>query len=81
MFMPSGCLKKIHEAKENYLEVAGVNWVATAWLVSKFIKNCIVVDIGSTTTDIIPIVDGKMVVKGKTDLERLSNGELVTLEL
>jgi probable H4MPT-linked C1 transfer pathway protein len=73
----NACFKKIHEAKKNYLEVAGANWVATAWLVSKFMKNCVVVDIGSTTTDIIPIADGKTVVKGKTDMERLSNGELV----
>ena len=59
------------------LKVAGANWVATAWLASKIIKNCIVVDVGSTTTDIIPIVNHQIVAKGKNDLERLQLGELI----
>ena len=37
----------------------------------------ILIDIGSTTTDIIPILDGKLVPGGKTDYERFATGELV----
>ena len=59
------------------LEVAGANWVATAWLAGKLLNNCIMIDVGSTTTDIIPIARGSVAAKGKTDLERLQNGELV----
>ena len=59
------------------LKVAGANWVATAWLASKIIKNCIVVDVGSTTTDIIPVINHQIVAKGKNDLERLQSGELI----
>ncbi len=59
------------------LEVAGANWVATAWLAGKLLNSCIVIDVGSTTTDIIPVLRGRVAAKGKTDLERLQNGELV----
>jgi len=59
------------------LEVAGANWVATAWLAGKLLNSCIMIDVGSTTTDIIPVLRGKVAAKGKTDLERLQNGELV----
>ncbi|WP_457612121.1 hydantoinase/oxoprolinase family protein, partial [Methanocaldococcus sp.] len=67
------------EAKRNYLKVSASNWVATAKFVSKFISNnCILVDMGSTTTDIIPIKDGKILAE-KTDLDRLMNNQLLYL--
>lgn len=59
------------------LEVAGANWVATAWLAGKLLNSCVMIDVGSTTTDIIPVVKGRVAAKGKTDLERLQSGELV----
>ncbi len=37
----------------------------------------ILIDIGSTTTDIIPIVDGRVAAVGLTDKDRLASGELV----
>jgi probable H4MPT-linked C1 transfer pathway protein len=46
-------------------------------MVSQMIKNCLIVDVGSTTTSIIPVANGKIVAEGKTDLEKLLNGELV----
>ncbi len=64
-------------AKKGHLEVASANWVATGWLVANWYKNCIVIDVGSTTTSIIPVFNGKIVAKGKTDLEKLICGELV----
>jgi probable H4MPT-linked C1 transfer pathway protein len=36
-----------------------------------------VVDVGSTTTSIIPVINGRVVAEGRTDLEKLQNGELV----
>ena len=65
------------EARREYMKVAAANWAATAWLVSKFFEDCIVVDVGSTTTSIIPIVGGKCAALGKNDLEKLMCGELV----
>ncbi|MEM1995231.1 MAG: hydantoinase/oxoprolinase family protein [Nitrososphaerales archaeon] len=72
-----GNLIGVDEAIKSFLEVAGANWLATAWMAGKLLKNCIMIDVGSTTTDIIPILGGKVAAKGRTDLERLQNGELV----
>jgi len=70
-------LISVDEAKANPIEVAGANWVATGWLISKTIRNCVVIDIGSTSTSIIPIMKGKIAALGKTDFEKLIVGELV----
>ncbi|MGF3521758.1 MAG: hydantoinase/oxoprolinase family protein [Candidatus Bathyarchaeia archaeon] len=72
-----GDLIPIEVAKEVPLEVASANWVATGWLVSQYLSDCVVVDVGSTSTSIIPIVNGKVAASGKTDLEKLAHGELV----
>jgi (4-(4-[2-(gamma-L-glutamylamino)ethyl]phenoxymethyl)furan-2-yl)methanamine synthase len=37
------------------------------------------VDIGSTTTDLIPIADGRVAARGNTDARRLATGELLYL--
>jgi hypothetical protein len=67
----------VEEARKESLKVASANWAATGWMISQVIKNCIVVDVGSTTTSIIPVINGKVAAKGRTDLEKLQNGELV----
>ncbi len=72
-----GSLRSVHEARGNPLKVAAANWAATAWLVSIWVKDCIIIDVGSTTTSIIPVVDGKAIAEGKNDLMKLMNGELV----
>ncbi|MGQ9721912.1 MAG: hydantoinase/oxoprolinase family protein [Candidatus Jordarchaeum sp.] len=70
-------LLSLGEARKQPLRVAAANWAATAWMVGRHVSNCILVDVGSTTTDIIPIVEGKPETLGKTDTERLISGELV----
>ena len=40
-------------------------------------RDCLLMDIGSTTTDIIPIKNGLVLAKGRTDTDRLIHGELV----
>jgi (4-(4-[2-(gamma-L-glutamylamino)ethyl]phenoxymethyl)furan-2-yl)methanamine synthase len=65
------------EAKEQPLMVASANWAATGWLISQQLKNAVVVDVGSTSTSIIPIINGKIAAQGKTDLDKLLCGELV----
>ncbi|MFX1255918.1 MAG: hydantoinase/oxoprolinase family protein [Promethearchaeota archaeon] len=57
--------------------VSAANWFATASIVAENYPNAIFMDIGSTTTDIIPLVSGQVNAKGKTDLERLISGELI----
>ncbi len=70
-------LISLKEARTNHLQVAAANWAATGWMVSKMFNNCIVVDVGSTSTSIIPIVEGRVAAEGRSDLEKLINGELV----
>ena len=62
---------------KNPQQVAAANWIATSKLVAKIKPNCIMIDTGSTTTDIIPIKEGNECAKGHSDLERLKTGELV----
>jgi (4-(4-[2-(gamma-L-glutamylamino)ethyl]phenoxymethyl)furan-2-yl)methanamine synthase len=67
------------EARRDRMKVAAANWHALATLVGNYVPNgpAILVDIGSTTADIIPILDGVPVAEGKTDDERIRSWELV----
>lgn len=73
----SGEFVPAQAAQRTPLDFAASNWVATALYLSRQFPHCIMVDVGSTTTDIIPILAGKVSSRGKTDLERLIAGELV----
>ncbi len=70
-------IMELSEVVDNPIMVAAANWIATAPLAAKIDQNCILIDIGSTTTDIIPIKNGKECAVGRSDLERLKTGELV----
>ncbi len=67
------------DAKANHLMVAAANWHALATLAGQYVPEgpAVLIDIGSTTTDIIPILDGKPVPQGKRDRERMRFSELV----
>jgi hypothetical protein len=58
------------------MELAAANWSASAALLAQEFGDCLFVDMGSTTTDIIPIRDGRARA-AKTDFLRLATGELV----
>lgn len=64
-------------AYEQPLLVAAANWLATALLIARDITDCLLVDIGSTSTDIIPIRGGQVRAEGRSDPERLLRGELL----
>lgn len=70
-------MMSLEEVFKNPLNVAAANWIATSQIAGTIEENCILVDIGSTTTDIIPIKNGVECAKGRSDFERLSTGELV----
>ena len=70
-------LRTMPEARAEPLKVASANWAATGWMISQLKQNCIIIDVGSTTTSIIPVLNGNVAAEGKTDLEKLVNGELV----
>jgi probable H4MPT-linked C1 transfer pathway protein len=65
------------DACANPLSVAAANWTATATFVAQEHTDALLIDIGTTTTDIIPLAGGVVVAKGRTDPERLASGELV----
>ncbi len=64
-------------ARLRLLDFAATNWVASALFVATIHPDCILIDVGSTTTDIIPIRGGAIVAEGRTDPARLASGELV----
>jgi probable H4MPT-linked C1 transfer pathway protein len=64
-------------ARERPLDVAAANWVATALAVAGAHADALLVDVGSTTADVVPIASGRVAATAHTDLERLLAGELV----
>jgi len=68
-------------ARVLYLNTASANWLATALFAGRFspIDNTWLLDIGSTTTDLIALRDGRPLCKGRTDLDRLAAHELIYL--
>jgi probable H4MPT-linked C1 transfer pathway protein len=73
----SGEFVHAKDAQRTPLDFAASNWMATASYLSRQFPHCLMIDVGSTTTDIIPILEGKVRSRGTTDLERLIAGELV----
>ena len=79
VYLCDGRFVDLQTACKAPLLAAASNWHVLAAFAARFLSTTtgLVIDIGSTTTDIIPIVDGKPAVQGMTDPERLQNGELV----
>src|SRR5206468_1228100 len=77
VFTTDGVFVNDAEARARPLAVAASNWMATAVLVTRHLTDALLVDIGTTTTDVVPIQGGRVVARGRTDPERLLAGELV----
>jgi probable H4MPT-linked C1 transfer pathway protein len=77
VYAVDGRFLTVAEAREAPLLVAAANWGATARIVAQSLPDALLVDIGTTSTDIIPIVDGEVAALGWTDPDRLASGELV----
>jgi probable H4MPT-linked C1 transfer pathway protein len=74
-----GLLVDVAEAYEQPLRVAAANWLALAEFAGGYVPDgpAVLLDVGSTTTDVIPLFDGMPTPAGLTDPERLASGELV----
>lgn len=57
--------------------VASANWRATGQWVASLLPEGLLVDCGSTTTDILPFARGRVLARGDNDRARLACGELV----
>ncbi len=66
------------QAREAVRKVAAANWHALATWCGTLAPGgpALLLDIGTTTTDIIPMVDGRPTPVGLTDVARLQSGEL-----
>ncbi|MGH7545783.1 MAG: hydantoinase/oxoprolinase family protein, partial [Gemmatimonadota bacterium] len=73
----SGRFRRPADALEDPAAVASANWAATAHWLAREEKDALLIDVGTTTTDVIPIVGGAVVAEGRTDPDRLASGELV----
>jgi hypothetical protein len=60
---------------ENHLELAAANWLASTYYLEKEFSQGLLLDCGSTTTDIIPFKRGGEY--PRSDLERLKSGQLL----
>jgi probable H4MPT-linked C1 transfer pathway protein len=58
-------------------ELASANWQASAGLAAIQLPQALLVDIGSTTTDVVPIRAGRVVAGARDDCGRLAARELV----
>jgi probable H4MPT-linked C1 transfer pathway protein len=66
-------------ARTTPLQIASANWLALATFAGRYASKgpALLIDIGSTTTDIVPLFDGRPRPRGRTDRERLDSSELV----
>ena len=73
-----GCFVGPRQARDFVRKVSAANWHALATWCGALIPagSGLLVDIGSTTTDIIPLVNGKPMPVGFTDVGRMQSGEL-----
>lgn len=74
-----GRLRTVDEVRADPRVAAAANWLALATVAAALIgaEEGILVDIGSTTSDLIPLRGGRAVPVGRTDTERLQSGGLV----
>jgi probable H4MPT-linked C1 transfer pathway protein len=73
---PAGCVRP-QDAHKHCADIASANWHACAALIARKRTNALFIDLGSTTTDIVPIFERKVAARGYTDSQRLAAGELV----
>jgi probable H4MPT-linked C1 transfer pathway protein len=74
-----GRFHDIAEIRQQPTLAAASNWLALATLVARLVPEGpgLLIDVGTTTTDLIPLERGRAAARGRTDTERLQNGELV----
>ena len=68
---------KPQQAKQEWRHVASMNWQASALFVATQCSQGLFLDIGSTTCDIIPFINGQIQPHGLDDHNRQKSGELV----
>ncbi|MGH8709896.1 MAG: hydantoinase/oxoprolinase family protein [Burkholderiales bacterium] len=65
------------QAKQHVGEVASANWLATAEFAAQQVRQALLMDIGSTTTDLVLLNSGKVHARGWNDHQRMACDELI----
>lgn len=58
-------------------DIASANWYASSELVANYVNSGLFVDVGSTTTDIVPFAAKRLLNLGQNDQSRMQHDELV----
>ena len=77
VFAGQSGLVPLENATLHALDIVSANWQATAQFVAGQVRHGVLVDMGSTTTDVITLQNSQPVFEGGNDAERLTTGELV----
>lgn len=75
----AGWCRGADAAAAHWSQIASANWLATARHIALVRPrgDALLVDIGSTTTDLIALRDGRVLTTARSDAARLASGELV----
>lgn len=81
VYLVDGRINSLQSARSEPLLAAASNWHALARFVTRFVTQvpALLIDVGSTTTDIIPLDKNGPSTQSRTDINRLLAGELVYL--
>jgi probable H4MPT-linked C1 transfer pathway protein len=79
VYLTNGSWAMMDAAREQPLLAAASNWHALGRFAARYLSSNsgLLIDIGSTTCDVIPLQNGLPAAGGKTDTERLLHGELI----
>ncbi len=79
VYLTTGELASVSVARRSVSAVAAANWHAVAQFAQRFAGDgpALLIDIGSTTSDLIPLSEGTPAALGVNDTERLLNAELI----
>lgn len=79
VYLSDGSLVTLQVAKSRPTSVAAANWHALARFASRYTEGLpsILIDVGSTTCDVIPLQNGEPATNQRTDTARLLRGELI----
>lgn len=65
------------DAATHWAQIASANWRATAQHAAAVVGDGVLIDIGSTTTDLVAFAGGRVGTASRSDHDRLATGELV----
>lgn len=79
VYLVDGSWARPNAARAEPMLAAASNWHALARFVGRYVLSgaALLLDIGSTTCDLIPLIDGRPAALGRTDTQRLLARELV----